>query len=204
MMIKKLKKIVVYGVLPLLVVLLAVWAFYETSGSDSYSYQGYIIAMKDSEDGKVLTTISGDKTSEFVIKWYTKKTFNGALQELKEGVCIKLNTTGRSNRNIKEFSAYEGFTMEGKIVFMEGHTSPFILTRSKTVNTYMVYSLISSQDITYPVSTGSQVTVYYQYPINASTKSIVVDVVQPVTDILSPLTEEETRFITRQGYTVAG
>lgn len=200
----KIKKIIVFGILPLLVVLLAVWAFCETVGSDSYSYQGYITAIRETEDGTVLTTVSGDKMAEFTIKWYTRKSFNGELKELKEGVCIKLSTTKNSDTNIKKFSAYEGFSMEGKIVFMEDLDSPFILTIHKDLNYYMLYSLISAQDIAYPLQTGTQVKVYYQYPLNASTKTVVVDVIEPTTDILSPLTEKEIAYIDRQGYTVAG
>lgn len=203
MMIEKLKKIVTFGVLPLLVVLLAVWAFCETSGSDSYSYQGYIIAIRETEEGTVLTTINGDKMAEFTLKWYTRKHFNGELTELKEGVCIKLSTTRNSDTNIKKFSAYEGFSVEGKIVFMENMDSPFILTIDKNLNYYMLYSLISAQDIAYPLQTGTQVKIYYQYPLNASTKTIVADVIEPTTDVLSALTEKEIAYIGRQGYTVA-
>lgn len=201
-MMDKVKKILIFGVLPLLVILLAVWAFCETAGSDSYSYQGYIIAMRETEEGTVLTTINGDKMAEFTLKWYTRKSFNGELTELKEGVCIKLSTTKNSKTNIKKFSAYEGFSMEGKIVFMKDLSSPFILTVDKKLNYHMLYSLISSQDITYPMQTGTQVKVYYQYPLNASTETVVVDVIQPQTDVLSELTEEEIAYIGRQGYTV--
>ena len=54
-MIEHIKKIVIFGVLPLLLVLLAVWAFCETAGSDNYNYQGYIVAMRKSEEGTVIT-----------------------------------------------------------------------------------------------------------------------------------------------------
>ncbi len=200
---EKIKKIVIFGVLPLLVVLLAVWAFCETSGSDSYNYQGYIVAMRESDSGKVITTVSGDKKSEFTLKWFTKEKFSGELTELKEGAFIKLSTTRKSDTDIKKFSAFEGFSMEGKIVFMENLDSPFILTIDKKFNYYMLYSLIFAEDISYPLQTGTQVKVYYQYPLNASTKTFVADVIEPTTDVLSELTEEEIAYIGRQGYTVA-
>ena len=200
---EKIKKIVIFGVLPLLVVLLAVWAFCETSGSDSYNYQGYIVAMRESDSGKVITTVSGDKKSEFTLKWFTKEKFSGELTELKEGAFIKLSTTRKSDTDIKKFSAFEGFSMEGKIVFMENLDSPFILTIDKNLNYYMLYSLIFAEDISYTLETGTQVKVYYQYPLNASTKTFVADVIEPTTDVLSELTEEEIAYIGRQGYTVA-
>ena len=200
----KIKKIVIFGVLPLLVLLLAVWAFCETSGSDSYNYQGYIVAMRDSDNGKVITTVSGDKKAEFTLKWFTKKQFSGELTELKEGAFIRLSTTRNSDTDIKKFSAFEGFSMEGKIVFMENLDTPFILTIDKSLNYYMLYALISAEDIDYSLQTGTQVKVYYQYPLNASTKTFVADVIETTTDILSEMTEAEIAYIGRQGYTVAG
>lgn len=200
---ERLKKIIILGVLPLLVVLLAVWAFCETSGTDSYNYQGYIIAIRQSEGGTVLTTINGNQKAEFTVKWYTKKQFNGELTDLAEGAFIKLNTTDENSTNIKNFSACNGFSMTGKIVFLENSSTPFILSTDNNYNYYMLYSLISAQDIAYPLQTGTQVKLYYQYPINASTKTIVVDVIETTSDLLSPLTEEEIAYIGRQGYTVA-
>lgn len=182
----------------LLLVALAVWAFSETAGSESYNYQGYVIDIQ----GNTITTLSGDMESKFTVKWYTKKKFNGELTEISVGDCIKLSTRGNSG-SIQKFSVYEGFSMEGKIVFMENHDNPFILTINKSFNYYMLYSLISAQDITYPLQTGTQVKIYYQYPLNASTKAIVVDVIEPTTDILWELTEDEIAYIGRQGYTIA-
>lgn len=199
---EKIKKIVIFGILPLLVVLLAVWAFCETAGSDSYNYQGYIVAIRETDDGIVLTTVNGDKKSEFTVKWYTRKQFHGELTELTEGAFIKLSTSNNS-ANIKNFSAYNGFSMAGKIVFMENLSSPFILSVDNAYHYNMLYSLIPAEELSYPLQTGTQVRVYYQYPINASTKTIVVDVIEPTSDVISELTEAEIAFIGRQGYAVA-
>lgn len=197
------KKFVVYCILPLLLILLAVWAFCGTAGSDSYSYQGYIMDIRESEDGTVITTLSGDQTSEFTLRWYTRKKFSGELTALEEGAFIKLSTTRTSKTNIKKFSAYNGFSMEGKIVFVEDADSPFLLTVSQLTGSYYLYSLIPSQEIASPLQTGSQVKVYYQYPLNAGNVTVVADAVQPLTDVLSPLTEEELAHIELLRYTVA-
>lgn len=196
---KKLSKNLGWIAAVLLLVTLAVWAFSETTGSESYNYQGYVIDIQ----GNTITTLSGDMESKFTVKWYTKKKFNGDLTEISVGDCIKLSTTRSGSGNIQKFSVYEGFSMEGKIVFMENLDGPFILTVDKSFNYYMLYSLISAQDITYPLQTGTQVKIYYQYPLNASTKAIVVDVIEPTTDILWELTEDEIAYIGRQGYTIA-
>lgn len=197
------KKLLWLAILPLMLVIIAVWGYFETAGSDSYNYQGYIVAMRQSNDGTVLTTVNEEGRAEFTVKWYTRKKFSGELTELTEGAFIKLSTTDDDSANIKKFSAYNGFSLEGKIVFMENLDSPFILTFDKAINYNMLYSLISAQNIAYPLQTGTQVKVYYQYPLNASTKTIVVDVIEPTSDILNPLTEKEIAYIGRQGYTVA-
>lgn len=197
------KKLLWLAILPLMLVIIAVWGYFETAGSDSYNYQGYIVAMRQSNDGTVLTTVNEEGRAEFTVKWYTRKKFSGELTELTEGAFIKLSTTDDDSANIKKFSAYNGFSLEGKIVFMENLDSPFILTFDKAINYNMLYSLISAQNITHSLQTGTQVKVYYQYPLNASTKTIVVDVIEPTSDILNPLTEKEIAYIGRQGYTVA-
>ena len=197
------KKITLYGILPLLLILLAVWGYCETTGSDHYNYQGYIVAIRNTDEGTVLTTLSGEKMAEFTVKWYTRQKFSGDLESLQEGAHIKLSTTRYSDINIKKFSAYDGFSMEGKIVFMENLTSPFLLTTNKLTQAYELYSLISPQEINYPLQTGNQVKVYYQYPLNAGNVNVVADVIQPLSDIIQPLTDEEITYITEQGYTVA-
>ena len=198
------KKIVLYVILPLLLLLLIVWAWCETAGSDSYNYQGYIVGMRDSEDGTVITTICGDKTAEFTLKWYTQKKFSGELTALNEGAFIKLSTTRNSNSNVKKFSAYNGFSMEGKIVFVEEVNSPFLLTTSQLTGSRYLYSLVSSQETSYPLQTGTQVKVYHQYPLNPGNATVVVDALQPLSDILSELTEEELAYMEQLRYTVAG
>ena len=197
------KKIITFGVLPLLVVALAVWAFVGTAGSEDYSYQGYIVAVRQTDDGTVITTLSGETQSEFVIKKTTKQVFNGELKELKECAFIRLSTKRGSDTQVKRFSAYEGYCMEGKILYLEGQTYPSILTIDPSYNYNMLYTLIPSQDISYQLETGTQVKAYYQYPLNASTEKVVVDVIQVTSDTLSPLTEDELAYLERMGHTVA-
>lgn len=196
----KIKKIGLFGILPLLLVLLAVWGYCETAGSDYYNYQGYVIAIRESEEGTILTTLSGDKLAEYTVKWHSRGRYNKEIHVIQEGDFIMLSPVRYNPNNIKKFSVYDGFSMEGKIVYMDGLTSPFLLTTNTTTNTYSLYCLVSSQETTYPLQTGTQVKIYYQYPLNPSNKSVVADIIEPVSDILSPPTESEIAFITEQGY----
>lgn len=199
----KVKKILWISGLVLALILIGIWIYFGTPSSDKYSYEGYIVAMRKAGGNTVITTVNGAEKNEFSLKWYTKKNFSGELTELKEGAFIKLNTTGKNSKNIRNFSAYEGFSMEGKIVYLEGETDPYILTFGKTVKYYVLYALIPSQDIKYQFETGTQVKAYYQYPLNANTKKVVVDVIETTTDALSPLTEDEFAYIERMGFKVA-
>ena len=192
--------------LPLLILVIAalgllLWSCLQTESSDSYDYEGYIIGINQTSEGTVLTTLSGNTQSEFVVKGNTKEKFNGDLKELRIGDCIKLTTKKNSDRDIHRFSVYSGFAMEGKIVNVEGQDTPFLLTPYYA--SYKLYSLIPAQESISVPQTGAEVKIYYQYPINAATVSIVVDIMQPTNDILSPLTEAEASYIARQGYTVS-
>ncbi len=200
---EKFKKFVPLLILVVAALAILVWACLQTEGSENYNYEGYIIGIRETDEGTVLTTLSGNAQSEFVVKWNTKEKYNGDVKELRAGDCIKLSTTRRSDRNIKRFSVYSGFAMEGRIVNAEGHDTPFLLTTIANTKYYRLYSLITAQDTAPTLQTGTQVKIYYQYPLNAATVSIVADIIQPVSDTVSPLTEEEVSYITTQGYTVS-
>lgn len=200
---EKFKKYLPLLVLVVVAIALLVWTSIETGGSDSYNYEGYIIDIRETDEGTVLTTLSGHTQSEFVVKWNTRAKYNGDIKELRIGDCIKLSTAKNSDRNIKKFSVYSGFSLEGKIVYTEGQASPFLLTTSATTKAYRLYSLIATQDTAAIPQAGTQTKIYFQYPINAATTSIVVDIIQPVSDIPSPLTEAEIAYIKLMGYTVS-
>lgn len=192
----------------LLLVVLAVWFIFTTSGSESYSYQGYVVDVR--EDGKdtVLTTISGNELSEFTVKWYTKEKYNEHVASVKVGDHIKLSTKGNLSKNIKKFSVYEGYSIEGKFFYVEDFNSPMLLVQSKATKAYYVYTLITDQilvdDAGKPVdvSVGSQVKVYYSYPLMGGNNTIVTSAIQPISETPEPLTEEEIAYITSLHYSL--
>ena len=198
---KKFKKFLPLLILAIAALGLLIWSCLQTEGSDSYDYEGYIIGINQTSEGTVLTTLSGNTQSEFVVKGNTKEKFNGDLKELRVGDCIKLNTKKNNDRDIQRFSVYSGFAMEGKIVNVEGQDTPFLLTPYYA--SYRLYSLIPAQELTSFPQTGTTVKIYYQYPINAATVSIVADIIQPTSDIVSPLTDGETAYMSNLGYTVS-
>lgn len=192
----------IYLVLLFAVALLLIWGLSETSGSDHYDYQGYVVAVETINGDTVITTISGNSLSAFKVKWYTRQKFQGGITALKEGSFIRLSTTAGSDTNLKKFSAYEGYSMEGKLVYLNEVDGPFLLTSNDSKTTFRLYSLISARDnITY-AEIGSTVKVYYQYPLTGANVTIVVDVVEVTSDIIEEFTEAEIGYIAAQGYTV--
>ena len=195
------KRKVIYIVIGVLLALLAVWGICETAGSDSYNYQGYILDTRVQKGNTIITTISGDGLAEFTVKWYTRQKFNTETAQLKKGDFIKLSTISSGSQNMKKFSVYDGYSKDGKLVYMEGLSSPFILTTNKLTKAPELYSLISAQDDPKPIGNCIPITIYYQYPLASGNVTIVADVIQPTSDIPISLTEEELAFITAAGYT---
>ena len=192
------------GLIVAVVLLLAFagWAFFGTAGSDDYNYQGYVLDVREENKDTVITVINGDTQSEFVIKWYTRETYNGDKTAIEAGDHIKLNTTKNGN-NIKKFSVYSGYTMEGKVVYVNEETAPFLLVTKENTNSMYFYKLIFAGDEMKPMETGCEIKVYYQYPLEPGNRTIVVDIVTQITTEPTPLTEQEINFITGYRYTIA-
>lgn len=199
---KKMKTIG-YVICVLLLLAFALWAFIGTAGSDNYNYQGYVLDVRESGGDTVITTLSGDTQQEFAVKWYTKKTYNGGKTAMEVGDHIKLSTTAGSDTNIKKFSVYTGYTMEGKVVYVNEADGPFILSFNKSINSLQLYSLILSDGEIKPMKTGQEIKVYYQYPLAVGNKTVVVDIIEQSSEIPVPLTEQEKNHIAAHEYTVA-
>lgn len=192
----------IYLVLLFVAALLVIWGLSETAGSDNYNYHGYVVAVETVDGDTVITTISGNSLSAFKVKWYTRQRFEGNITALKEGNFIRLSTTTGSEVNLKKFSAYEGFSMEGKLVYLNEVDGPFFLTSNENNSAFRLYSLISAQESTTFAKNGSAVKVYYQYPLTGANVTVVVDVIEPISDIIEEFTEAEIGYIATRGYTV--
>ncbi len=191
----------------LLLVVLAIWFIFANSGSNSYHYQGYVVAVR--EDGKdtVLTTINGNKLSEFTVKWYTREKYNEHTEAVQVGDHIKLSTTGSSTKNLKKFSVYTGYSIEGKIFYVKDISSPMLLVQSDATKAYYVYTLIADDVLDgggeyAKLPIGSQVKVYYSYPLMGGNNTIVTTAIQSISDTPAPLTEEELAHLTYLGYSL--
>ena len=199
---KKFKKFIPLLILIVAALSILVWGCLETEGTESYNYEGYIIDIQETKEGTVLTTQNGNIQSEFVVKRNTKEKYNGEVTQLRVGDCIKLNTTKRSDRDIAEFSVYSGFNMTGKIFYTEGSDAPYLITPQYSY--YRIFALILAKDSISVPQAGTEVKVYFQYPMNAATVNLVVDIIAPTSENATSLSQEEIEYLTDKGYLLTG
>ena len=117
-------------------VCLIAWGIFEAiAGSDYYNYTGYVLEVKENEKNQiVITTVSGDKTSEFVLKWHSRKRFEKEKREIAVGDYVMLSTTRFSDTDVKKMSIDEGRSTEGKLIYVNEADTPFILTVDASTN----------------------------------------------------------------------
>ena len=198
----KQKKIVVLVIFAIVVIAVAVWLIVRSPASDNYDYEGFVIDVRQSSEGTVVTAINAKGQSEFVITWSTKKEFKDDKNGIEAGDCIRLSTK-RDGTTVKKFSVFKAFYTEGKLVNVAGADSPVLITDNLNTGTYKVYKLIPAEGTIPAMPTGTPIRIYYQYALNSATEQVVVDVVQPISDILKPLTEKEREYIAARGFTIA-
>ena len=190
-----------FGAVFLLV--LIVWSICSAE-SDYYNYDGYVIDIKENEKNQtVITTISGDKTSEFILKWSSRKKYEKNVREIAVGDRVLLSTTRFSDVDIKKIDVYEGYFTEGKLVHVNESEDPMVLTANSSTG---VQYLVSIDYHTYGNSavngaTGNKVRIYHAYPIHEQSGSVLSNAYS-IISVESSLTSEEIAWIETKGYTV--
>ena len=185
-------------------IVLIVWGICETAGSDFYNYDGYITEIRRNEKNQtVLTTISGDKTSEFVLKWSSRKKYEKDVREIAVGDSVLLSTTRFSATDIKKIDVYEGYFTEGKLVYVNETDAPLLLAvNSSTGLKYLVsidYHTYYNNSVN--GANGNKVRIYHAYPIHEQSVSVLSNAYSLISED-SELTIEEIAFIGAKGYRV--
>ncbi len=181
-------------------IVLIVWSICN-AGSESYNYAGYVTEITKNEKAQtVITTVSGGQTSNFVLKWSSRKQFEKNERELAIGDRVMLSTTHFSNVNIKKMCVEDGYFTDGKLVYVNESETPLILAVDSSQNQkYLVILTSHYGDI--GGKTGDGVRIYHAYPIHEQSIS-VLDEAWTVVSESSELTIEEIAFIAAKGYTV--
>ena len=180
---------------------LITWGVCEAANSDYYAYQGYVTNVLENENGEtVLVTLSENAESTFTVKWYTRKSAPGK-QAVAVGDRILLSTTHYRDTNIKKMKIVPGYSTEGKLVYIDGLISPFVLARAKeTQAPYLVSAIRYTDNTPDGPKTGDTVKIYHAYPVGVSVAvegAVVIAEGSP--DVLTP---EEIAFVESQGYTL--
>ena len=201
----KTSKKIMIGVGVFLLLLLITWGICETAGSDYYNYKGYVVDIVEENGDTVIVTLSGNVESRFTLKWYSREKYKKNTKDIEIGDLVMLSTTYFSDTNIKKISVDNGYSTEGKLVYInELPDTPFILATEPTTKMKYLISIVPSDTNLFDgVEMGEAIRIYHTYPITAQTITVLSDA-QAFTsnDTSKGLTEEEVKFIEEKGYTV--
>ncbi len=186
-------------------ILLVTWGICETAGSDYYSYKGYVTNIFENKNGEtVIVTLSGTTESEFAFKWYTRQKSQSG-QPIAIGDRVMLSTTHNSDKNIKKIKVDAGYATEGKLVYVEGLSSPFVLSVApETENRHLISIVTTSIDMLDGLNMGDTVKFYHYSPVYATTITLVSESMAVIErGSINSLTEEDIAFIEAQGYNIS-
>lgn len=192
-------KKILLGVGILLSVFLITWGVCEAVNHNHYNYTGYVTDVVENENGEtILVTVSETSESTFTVKWYTKMTAP-KKQPVSVGDRVELSTTHFSDTNIKKMKVAPGYSTEGKLVYIEGLSTPFVLARAKETGARYLMSAVRYSDNTSDgPKTGDTVKIYHAFP---ATGSVSVEASVVIAEgSLDTLTAEDIAFIESQGY----
>lgn len=202
----KTKNKILTAVSAVFLLLLMTWGILETAGSGYYSYKGYVVNVRqDDRDQTIITTISGDKTSKFVLKWYSREKYKKEDRSIAIGDLVMLSTTQYSDTNIKKISVNNGYSTEGKLVYLRDLPDrPFILATDPTTRVKYLISIVPTDtDLFDDLEMGESVRIFHSYPLSAQSVTVLSDA-QAInaSGEKEGLTDEEIAFIEEKGYTV--
>ena len=173
------------------------------TGSVDYEYNGFIIEVYENARGETaIVTISGDVESTFVIKDNTKVS-GPAKEPFHIGGCIMLNTTAYSDEYVKECKVVPGRVSEGRLVYVEGDDTPFLLQVNNDGDKLLI-KLIDDEQNLHPGTSGmgDVVRVYHQELIELNDPIAHVEgLIYVENGSPDDLTDEDIAFIISEGYT---
>lgn len=192
------------GVGTLLLLLLITWGICETAGSDHYNYKGYVIDIVEENGDTVIVTLSGNVESRFALKWYTREKYKKETKDIEIGDCVMLTTTQHSNTNIKKISVDYGYSVEGKIFYVETLPDrPFLLINEPLYGTHLFSLIASDESMLDGLQTGDRVRVYYDGPLAAGAVTVQVNGGVYLSEgSIEDFSDAEIDFISQNGYNV--
>lgn len=201
----KTSKKILIGVGVFLLLLLITWGICETAGSDYYNYKGYVIDIEQDDKGNtVLVTLLGDTESRFTLKWYSREKYEKETKDIRIGDCVMLTTTQYSNTNIKKISVNYGYSLEGKLFYVEELPDrPFLFINEPLYGTHLFDLIPYDENMFSELQTGDRVRVYYEYPFGTGAVTVQVNGLVRIADgTIEDFSDAEMDFINQSGYTI--
>ena len=197
------KKIMI-GAGVFLLLLLITWGICETAGSDYYNYKGYVTDIVEENGDTVIVTLSGNVESRFTLKWYSREKYKKETKDIQVGDCVKLTTTQYSNTNIKKISVDNGYSVEGRIFYVETLPDrPFLFINEPLYGTHLFDLIPYDVNLFDNLETGDRVRVYYEYPFAAGAVTVQVNGLVFISEgSIEDFSDAEKNFITDSGYKI--
>ncbi len=173
------------------------------TGSVDYEYKGFVIEVYENARGETaIVTLSGDVESNFVFRENTK--MSAPVKEpVSVGDYIMLNTTRTSDEDIKECKVLPGRMTEGRLVYVDGDDTPFLLSIANDGSRLLVKLIDDEQNLQPGTSgMGDVIRVYHQAVIEINNPTALVEgLIYVENGSSADLTDEDVTFIISQGYT---
>lgn len=200
----KTSKKIMIGVGVFLLLLLITWGICETAGSNYYNYKGYVIDIVEENGDTVIVTLSGNVESRFTLKWYSREKYKKETKDIQVGDCVKLTTTQYSNTNIKKISVDNGYSVEGRIFYVETLPDrPFLFINEPLYGTHLFDLIPYDVNLFDNLETGDRVRVYYEYPFAAGAVTVQVNGLVFISEgSIEDFSDAEKNFITDSGYKI--
>ena len=200
----KTSKKILIGVGVFLLLLLITWGICETAGSDYYNYKGYVVDIVEENGNTVIVTLSGNVESRFTLKWYSREKYKKETKDIKIGDLVRLTTTQYSDTNIKKISVDYGYSVEGKIFYVETLPDrPFLFINEHLYGTHLFDLIPSDENMLSGLKTGDRVRVYYEYPFAAGAVTVQVNGMVFVSEgSNADFSDAEIDFINQNGYII--
>ncbi len=173
------------------------------AGGGNYEYKGFVTDVYENAKGEtVIATISDDVESEFVIKPNTEM-IAPVKTPVSVGDYVQLTTTRSGSTDIRKMKVSPGFSTEGRLIYVEGDESPFVLTVNANGKRLLVRLIDDNATLPGISGMGDVIKVYHSSHILLDNPTVAVEALIFIENgTAADITAEDIAFIESQGYKV--